>query len=1284
MSSGIYGQRAALAGRPSVGLLGSSILAGLGHPEWIARNEDEYVEIAATLAADLPRLASLRGGLREEMLASPLMDEAGFARRVEAAYRDMYRLWASSQAGDAGQIPRKAMQLELDTPAEQVPLQVTESIESRDPSAEIPGNKSDAAGEAIGEKVKVALALHQQGRLDQAEAIYKEILQSQPRHFDALQLLATVAAQKNRFPDAVELFDQALKINPDHVGSLNNRGNALCALGRADESLENYGRALRIKPDYVDALKNYGNALRELGRLHDAVDSYRRALEIQPDHAETHNNLGLTLQDLGQFDEAVASYRRALQIKLDYAEAHSNLLFAQNYHPDKTADEIVAVYRKYDERFGVPLRGAWRAHSNSRDAQRRLKVGYVSPDYRRHSTQRFLEPLLARHDKAVVEIYAYAELIRADEVTVRYQGYADHWIATAGMTDEALAERIRADGIDILLDLAGHTAKNRLLVFARKPAPVSLSWLGFGYTTGLTAVDYLLTDAESAPSGSEGLFSEQPWHLATPGYAYRPAEGMGEVNALPAQTRGHVTFGTLTRAVRINHRTIRAWSALLKRVTGARLVIDSRDFRSEAMQNALAEKFAVHGIDRGRLEIGCHSPPWDVLRGIDIGLDCFPHNSGTTLFETLYMGSPFVTLAGRPSVGRLGSAILQGLGHPEWVAASEERYVEIAAGLAADVPRLAALRAGLRGAMQASALMDEAGFARKVEAAYRAMFSRWAGGSEAQTAPTNQALTQTDLNQLVFFFNAKRYAEMETLACSLVDRLPDVGAAWKALGTSLQVQGKPALPALQNAAQLLPDDAEVQNNLGAAWRKIGQLNEAATSYRRALAIQPNRGKTHYSLGNVLIDLGQFDAAVASYHRALEIQPDYVDAHSNLLFVQNYHPDKSAEEIFSAYREYEERFGAPLRASWRPHGNSRETSRRLMVGYVSPDFRNHSTRYYLEPLMAHHDKTAVEIYAYAELNRTDKVTARYQGYADHWIPTAGMTDEALAERIRADGIDILVDLAGHTAKNRLLVFARKPAPVSLSWLGFGYTTGLSAVDYLLMDAECAPRGSEGLFSEQPWHLATPGYVYRPAESMGPVNPLPALTRGYVTFGTLTRAVRINHRTIRAWSALLKRVTGARLVIDSRDFRSEAMKSALAEKFAAHGIERERLEIGCHSPPWDVLRGIDIGLDCFPHNSGTTLFETLYLGVPFVTLAGRPSVGRLGSSVLAGLGHSEWIARSEDEYVEIAAILAADLPRLAALRAGLRGEMLASPLMDEAGFARKVEAAFREMFGRWARG
>lgn len=565
----------------------------------------------------------------------------------------------------------------------------------------------------------------EQGRFDEAEVSLRRALELAPDHAMALRNLGVVLRELGRPADGEAVLRRSLAISPDNVNTYLNLGVALQDLRRLAEAEACYRKGLEVSPDHPTVLNNLGNTLRDLGRLAESEAVLRKALQVSPSYAEAHNSLGGTLSHQGRFAEAESCYRRALAIDRRHAFANANLLFSLNYHPDKSAEEIFAAYCDFDEVMCAPHRRAWRPHANSRSVQRRLKIGYVSPDFRQHSVRHFLEPLLSHHDKSVVDVYAYAELSVEDQATARYKSYVDHWVPTAGMSDEALAERIRADEIDILVDLAGHTAKNRLSVFARKPAPVSVSWLGYGYTTGLKAIDYLLTDGVSAPEGSENLFSETPWRLSECFIAYRQAEGMGQVSSLPALERRHVTFGTLTRAIRINHRTIRVWAEILKRLPGSRLIVDSINYRDEEMRASLAEKFAVHGISRDRLEIGFHTPPWDVLRDMDIGLDCFPHNSGTTLVESLYMGVPYVTLAGRPSVGRLGGSILTGAGHPEWIATTEEEYVDIAVSLASDLERLSAIRAGLRTELESGPLMDEAGFARRVEAAYRDMFKAW-------------------------------------------------------------------------------------------------------------------------------------------------------------------------------------------------------------------------------------------------------------------------------------------------------------------------------------------------------------------------------------------------------------------------------------------------------------------------------------------------------------------------------------------------------------------------------
>ena len=576
------------------------------------------------------------------------------------------------------------------------------------------------AHQALGE------ALKRQEKFDAAIESHRRSVTLNPSSADARARLAAALHDHGQLEAAVACYRQALALDDEHAEVYVNMGYALQQLGQLTAAVESYRRAIELRPDFAGAHTNLGDALSEQGKLEEAVASYRRALELQPNDGRAHNNLAGALLGQGKLEAAVEGYQSALALVPEYITAYSNMLFALNYHPDKSAEDIYDAYREFDRRFTSSMREKVIDHANDRSTGRRLKVGYLSPDFRRHAARHFMEPLFEHHDKSAIELHAYADVLVEDAVTANYRRFADRWISIRGMSDSAVAERIRQDGIDILVELAGHTGNNRLGIFARKPAPVSLTWMGYGYTTGLSAIDYFLTDAAGAPAGCEALFSEQPWRIATPAYVFRPSDAMGPVGPLPALQRGHVTFGTLTRAIRINHRTIRVWSEILKRVAGSRLVIDSVNFQDISMQDEMAARFAACGIGRERLEIGFHTPPWDVMRGMDIGLDCFPHNSGTTLFESLHMGLPFVTLAGRPSVGRLGSSILHGVGHPEWIADSEAEYIDKAVALASDVPRLAEIRAGLRPEMQSSPLRDEPGFARKMEAAYREMFQQWA------------------------------------------------------------------------------------------------------------------------------------------------------------------------------------------------------------------------------------------------------------------------------------------------------------------------------------------------------------------------------------------------------------------------------------------------------------------------------------------------------------------------------------------------------------------------------
>ena len=578
----------------------------------------------------------------------------------------------------------------------------------------------------------LGLALQELGKLDEAVASYRKALAIKPVFAEAHNNLGKALKILGKLDDAVASYRQALAIRTDYAEAHSNLGNALNDLEKLDEAVASYHQALAIKPEFAEAHNNLGNALKSLGQLDGAVASYHQALAIKPDHAEAHNNLGLALQNLGKLDEAVASYREALAIKPDFAVAHSNLIFAMNYDSRYTPREIFAESRDWDVRHAASRAARIRPLHNPPDPERRLRVGYVSPDFRAHPVSYFFEPLLAEHDRGVVEVFCYAEVRRPDEITARLQDLADGWCSTVGRTDAELAERIREDRIDVLVDLAGHTAKNRLLAFAERPAPVQVTWLGYGATTGMTEMDYRLTDAVTDPvEEAGGFFSETLARLPRAFFCYAPPAEAPEVAPPPARANGHVTFGSYNNPSKTGPEVVEVWARVLREVPGSRLLMKSSQLGGESLSDKFHDAFAAHGIAGERIEFMPKFPAMsDHLAAygrVDIALDSFPYNGATTSLEAAWMGVPMIALRGDRLVSRMGASILTQLGLTDLVADTAEAYVEAAVDLARDSDCLAALRRELRSRMAASPLCDAPAFTRDMEAAFREMWRGWCG-----------------------------------------------------------------------------------------------------------------------------------------------------------------------------------------------------------------------------------------------------------------------------------------------------------------------------------------------------------------------------------------------------------------------------------------------------------------------------------------------------------------------------------------------------------------------------
>jgi predicted O-linked N-acetylglucosamine transferase (SPINDLY family) len=618
-------------------------------------------------------------------------------------------------------------------------------------------------GSPVSPLLATAVRLHQAGQLGAAEACYRQVLAAQPNLAEAHSNLGNALAAQGKLGEAVAAYREAIGIKPDLAEVYSNLGNALTAQGNLDEAVAACRRAIGIKSNYAEAHSNLGNALGAQGKLDEAVAAYRQAIGIKPDLPETHSNLGGALAAQGRLDEAVAALRQAISIKPDYAAAHSNLggalakqgrldeaiaayrqaisikpdyakafsslLLCLNYDDRSTNDQLFAAHREWDERYGQRA-PRFTVYPNDRDPARRLRIGYLSPDFRQHSVAYFVEPLLSGHDRQKVEVFCYAETTRPDSVTTRLQGLADHWLVTVGLSDQRLAERIRTDGIDILVDVAGHSAGNRLLVFARKPAPVQVTWLGYPNTTGLKAIDYRLVDAVTDPAGEADAWASETLVRLEDGFlCYRGLRDGPEPTPPPCLKTGTVTFGSFNNPAKVSTATFDAWAKVLSRLPQARLILKGMSFADAATRALFFARLGDRGVSTERVEIMAWLPGsaehLALYHRVDIALDPFPYNGTTTTCEALWMGVPVITLRGHRHAGRVGASLLTQIGLTDLIASSIDEYVEIAAALVGNPGRLDELRRALRPRMAASPLCDEGAFARKMEAAFRTMWQQW-------------------------------------------------------------------------------------------------------------------------------------------------------------------------------------------------------------------------------------------------------------------------------------------------------------------------------------------------------------------------------------------------------------------------------------------------------------------------------------------------------------------------------------------------------------------------------
>jgi predicted O-linked N-acetylglucosamine transferase (SPINDLY family) len=575
-------------------------------------------------------------------------------------------------------------------------------------------------------------ALLDQGQIAQAVDQYRKALELQPGLAVAARNLGVALQQMGKVGEAVAWYHKALALDPKCGATYNNLGLALQEVGHLEDAVAQHQKAIAIRPEFPEAHNNLGIALKDLGRLEDAIAHLRQALNLRPAYPEAYNNLGNALKDGGVFlAEAIESFKKALAVNSNYVPAHSNLLFCLHYHPEADPATLFAHHQDWNARHARPLAGERRPFGNRREPGRPLHLGYVSADFRRHPVGYFLAPVFRAHDKAHFRVSCFSMVLRGDDLTARLRAQADAWHSIVGMPDAAVAELIRAEGVDILIDLSGHTAGNRLLVFARKPAPVQVTWIGYFDTTGLETMDYVITDSFLSPLNTPQRFTEALVRLP-PGYVcYQPPAYAPPVAPAPVLTRGAPTLGCFNNLSKVNAQVVALWAQILHRVPEARIVLKAKALIDPPTREAYARRFQEHGIAPDRVALlgsSSHGEYLGAYGDIDLALDPFPFTGGLTTCEALWMGVPVVTLAGPTLVSRMGVSYLARVGLAELIAHSPEEYVDLVVRLSQDPERLAQLRAELRPRMAASPLCDGPSFTRHLEAAYQRMWDIYVRG----------------------------------------------------------------------------------------------------------------------------------------------------------------------------------------------------------------------------------------------------------------------------------------------------------------------------------------------------------------------------------------------------------------------------------------------------------------------------------------------------------------------------------------------------------------------------
>ena len=1094
---------------------------------------------------------------------------------------------------------------------------------------------------------------------------------------------------------ALLIADELLRRKPLHRPAMERVTSLYIDLGDAGKAaqalaflLENFplsgyflffmARIEYMEKDYSSAIEHAKDALQ------------RRDTESWQD-ALLHNILGRMYRELGEAERASAEYLLASSCPDNpgMLDDYSNYLFSLHYH-EMDREKLFREIQCYNTAFSqlVPFQ------HERRMRHKKLRIGYISPDLRFHVVAFFSYAFFKSYDKAQFEVYCYAKC-KEDDASREFAAAVDGWRNILCLEPETAARQIYADGIDILVDLSGHTANNCLPILAYKPAPVQISGVGWFNSTGLKAVDYFLADNYTDPPGlNEAFFTEKLLRLPHSHFCYMWHGRPGECPPAPYRKNGWITFGCLNNFAKVTDTQLQLWAKILAAVPRSKLLLKAAIFDLDYGRSKAVERLQQAGIPMERTEIEGYTADYlDTYARIDIALDTFPYPGGGTTCDALYMGVPVITLKGNRHGARFGYSLLMNLGLQECCADTPDEYAAKAVALAYHKSRVTELHQTIRRRMQQSPVMDDGLYMAELEQAYQRIWQDWLYASN--TAGRKEAKNR-DCSMLQQAMKERQWQKALLYGGRLSgsDECPRL--LEEAMGMSYSyLEGRQAKKraaywlhrAIKRGSRqrsflngLLADMLDGIQDYGGAYRAVHEaLSHAGEEPRFAL---PEYRQSLYShQAQLALCLGYHHEALEAYCHAADFAatlPGHAAMLGSAYLTAHYLPLDSAE-IFSLQQSYQELFRQvrPLEA----HGG-KQADERIHLGYLSADFRCHVLFAFYYAMLFCYDKQQFHVSCYSLSAETDAFTQQIQQQVDVFVDVSGRSFADIAQRVHEDGIDILVDLSGHSSGSGLPVLAWKPAPVQISGLGYMASTTLPAVDYFITDQIVDPPGQhEQYFTEQLLYLPSQ-FSYTGRNDVPASQGAPCREKGYVTFGVFNHYRKITDEQLSDWLAIMQQAAGSRLLLKSQELVSDSLVELAYERMKGIGFDMDR--VAFEPATLDYMERylqVDIALDTYPYPGGGTTCDALYMGVPVITRYGERRNTRFGLSILQNIGLEELAADNRDAYIACAAGLAADTDLLDVLHRGLRQMLQSSDGMEPRRYMRNLEKRYEEIWQKY---